>query len=147
MTAPTPDGLPQRRAPRALAAAVLGLVAAAGVLSGVALDRTLLRPRHPRPPMTFGGERGGPNAEARRRMSDELARELSLTPAQRARVDSIMDRRFTSLRAATETVRPRVDAIVESTQTELEHTLSPEQLAKFRELRARHAPGGRRPPP
>jgi Spy/CpxP family protein refolding chaperone len=132
-----------RRAPRALAAAVLGLVAAAGVLSGIALDRTVLRPRHLRPPPSFGG-RGGPNANERRRMGDELARELKLTPAQRARVDSIMDRRFTGLRAATDAVRPRVDAIVESTQTELERTLSPEQLAKFRELRARHGP--RRPP-
>ncbi len=74
-------------------------------------------------------------------MGDELARELKLTPAQRARVDSIMDRRFTGLRAATDAVRPRVDAIVESTQTELERTLSPEQLARFRELRARHRPG------
>lgn len=130
---------------RAVAVVVLLMVAAGGILAGIAMDRLVLLPRlqPPSPPFFPGPE--GPSVEARRRVSDRVARELDLTPEQQTRVDVIMDRQFAGMAKASSAVRPVIDSTMRATQAALDSVFTPEQQAKVRAMRERMQ--ARRPPP
>ncbi|MEZ0336422.1 MAG: Spy/CpxP family protein refolding chaperone [Gemmatimonadales bacterium] len=135
MTNPTSPGRN-----RLIAAAVLFLVAVTGGLTAVTLDRFVLRPgphrMHPFPPPR-------PDEAAFR---ERMSRELGLTPDQRTRVDSLMDRQLREIRALRAEVQPRLDSVVAQTRLEIEEILTPEQREKARALakRGHERPG---PPP
>jgi len=140
MSSPTPPA--GRPTGRKTAIAVLLLVALAGGLAGIALDRRVLLPRADH---GFGhGPRGHSprDREFRRRFS----REIGLSADQQARIDSIMERRGRELRAMRRQVQPQLDSIISRTRRELDSVLTPEQRVKAEELRRRHPrPPG--PPP
>ncbi len=130
-----------------IAAAVLLLVAVAGVASGIALERRMLGPHAGR---ERGGGRGGElgrggrgrsddSAEGRARLRARLVRDQSLTAEQAAKIDTIFERqrpRMDSLRAALE---PPLRAAADETRRQIEAVLTPEQREKFRA----RGPGGR----
>jgi len=82
-----------------------------------------------------------------------MARELKLTPAQRAQFDSIMNGRRTQMRELFKPIRPQMDSlqkiakqIGDSTHEQLKRVLTPEQGKKLDEMRERgrrHAEEGR----
>ena len=130
MTSPIP-----RRA-RIIAAVVLFLVAVAGGLTAIVFDRFVLRPPHGPPFHGFGrGLGGGPERE--RAARERFAKELGLTPAQRVRIDSLMDRQLKEIRAVREQVQPRLDSIVGETRREIDAILTPEQRKKAQEMAQR----------
>lgn len=150
MTAP-----PTRRPPPAplMAVLVLLLVAFAGGLAGVALDRLVLLPHLFRGP-GFGHERG-PGGRRDPEFRARFAREVGLSPAQQIRIDSIMERQGRELRAVRGQVQPTLDSIIARTRAQLDSVLTPEQRKKAEEIRRKHPhppgppPGmfGPRPPP
>lgn len=127
--------------PRAAAAALICSVAFAGLAGGVLLDRTLLAPRAAvaEPPAGAGPGIVGDGAPGPRvlrlRPSDRFSEELDLTPLQRARFDSLMERRMQALRALHEATRPRMDSLLETTRAEIDAMLTPEQRQKLRAMR------------
>lgn len=75
---------------------------------------------------------------------DRMARELKLTPAQRAQFDSIMNNRRASMRELFKPIRPQLDslqkiarAMGDSTHEQLKKVLTPEQGKKLDEMRER----------
>jgi Spy/CpxP family protein refolding chaperone len=109
------------------------LVVLAAFVAGIALgftgDKLLNRDRHGR------GERPS---------RDRIARELKLTPAQRAQFDSIMTSRRTQMRELFKPIRPQMDSlqkiariIGDSTHEQLKRVLTPEQAVKLDEMRER----------
>ena len=144
MTAPT-SAPPSRGRPggRAIALLVLLLVAIAGGLAGVAVDRLCLMPR-----MAWHGPRGpgGPGGPRDREFRERFAREVGLTPGQRTRIDSIMDREGQQMRALRSRIQPGLDSIITRTRRQLDSVLTPEQRKKAEAIRKRHPrPPG--PPP
>jgi|SRR6185437_6917195 len=132
MTSPPP--LPRGRI---VAALVLFLVAVAGGLTAVVLDRFVLRPP-PGPRFhDFGRGPGGRPPERERAARDHFAKELGLSPTQRVRIDSLMDRQLKEIRAVREQVQPRLDSIVGQTRREIDAILTPEQRKKAQELAQR----------
>jgi Spy/CpxP family protein refolding chaperone len=122
---------------RILAALVLFFVALAGGLTAVVLDRFVLRPP-PGPRFhDLGRGPGGRPPERERAARDHFAKELGLTPEQRVRIDSLMDRQLKEIRAVREQVRPRLDSIVGQTRREIDAILTPEQRKKAQELAQR----------
>lgn len=110
--------------------ALLFLLAAfvAGVALGFTADRLLL---------TRGGH-GRSDRPSRNRM----AKELGLTPAQRAQFDSIMTSRRTQMRELFKPLRPQMDSlqkvakiIGDSTHEQLKRVLTPGQARKLDEMR------------
>ena len=97
---------------------VLGLLATAG-LSGSALAM---------------GERGEHRPEMRHRMFERLAKRLELTDQQKARVETILKTKMDQMRKIHEQVRPRIEAIRQSTDQEIRALLTPAQQVKYREL-------------
>jgi Spy/CpxP family protein refolding chaperone len=125
---------------RLIAALVLFIVAVAGGLTAVALDRTLLR--HGRP---HGGPPFGPPPHERE-FRDRMSREIGLSSDQQRRVDSLMDRQISEIRRLRAEVQPRLDSVVAETRREIEAILTPEQREKARAM-ARRGFDGHRPPP
>jgi Spy/CpxP family protein refolding chaperone len=136
---------------RLMAAAVLFLVAVAGGLTAVTLDRFVLRHGpgpHGMPPFP-------PPPPHERAFRDRMSRELGLSADKRVRIDSLMDRQLREIRAVRAEVQPRLDSVVAQTRREIEGILTPEQREKARALARRHfdrqgdwlGPPGPPPPP
>lgn len=133
---------------RMIALLVLLLVAIAGGLAGVALDRFCFGSRlahGPRGPGVPGQAAPRRDREFRNRFADEVG----LTPDQQIRIDSIMDREGKELRAVRAQIQPRLDSIITRTRHKLDSVLTPEQRQKAETIRKRHPrplPPGEFPP-
>jgi Spy/CpxP family protein refolding chaperone len=116
---------------RLIAALVLFLVAIAGGLTAVTVDRLAFRhgPPHGGPPF------GPPPHE--REFRDRMSREIGLSADQQQRVDSLMDRQITEVRRLREEIQPRLDSVVAQTRREIESILTPEQREKARAMARR----------
>ena len=120
--------------PRLRAGLVIGAVVIASAIAGAAIDRSLLMRRRG-PDMD---RRGPPQAlEQRRRsdMLDRMSKDLSLTPAQRAGLDSIFQRTDSTLRAIRRETQPRIQQVFERSKAEVNARLDPAQREKFAQMR------------
>jgi Spy/CpxP family protein refolding chaperone len=83
-----------------------------------------------------------------RAMRQQLADRLDLTPAQRERVDSILDDRHRQMNDVLKPVRPKMDSIRLNARAQIRRILTPAQEVEFegvlKELQADSAKGGRR---
>lgn len=101
----------------------------AGAALGFTADRLMTQERH--------GRGGRPSL-------DRMAKELKLTPTQRAQFDSITSRRRAQMRELWKPLRPQMDsvqqlarAVGDSTHEQLKRILTPAQAAKLDEMRER----------
>jgi len=136
-----------------IAAVAMAAMFAVGVAFGIALaDRVLhRRPRpafpvagRPRaafmmPPAIPGATRppepnaAGPGTE---RALDAFARDLALSPDQRARADSILRHEFEAANAIREETWPRMQAVMADTRQKLDSLLTPVQRERYHTLLA-----------
>ena len=123
-----------RLRPRLLAVLALLLAAVGGVAAGVALDRSMSQSRHLGFLARGTAFRPPPNRHPRSELLDRLDASLDLTGEQRVRVDSVLARRESEMRALRNQVRPRFDSIAGRTRSDLLRILTPEQRARFEEL-------------
>ena len=132
-----------------LAGALLVVTLVFGVVGGVALDRWLLRPgAHAAGPRTslprrMGEQRADP-VRLRSEFSGQLARALHLTPDQRVRVDSILQRQQSRSRALIRQMAPELRRLADSTRAELRQVLTPEQWERMQQLRSKQTGRGMR---
>jgi|SRR5689334_8704149 Spy/CpxP family protein refolding chaperone len=128
--------------PRSLAVIVIVAIIVASVVGGIAIDRVLLQPA----PTTMLADTGfhplssalrSPTPEERRRIRNDLARELNLTPAQDSAIDAIMMQRASEFSALREEIRPRVERLVSDVRSDMEQVLTPAQREHFRRLQLR----------
>jgi len=119
---------PPARSTRLLAVGVLVIVAVAGVIGGVALDRVALRPRNTEwrngPPRN--GERRAP-----RRPSAMLGAELKLTEEQAVRIDTIIERQMRGFREIRHSTQPAIDSLMAQTRRSVDSVLTPAQRAQL----------------
>jgi len=155
MTNPPSSPVPPNREPaprrggRLGAVVVLVLVALAGVIAGVALDRLRFIPHmFGGPGHGPGGHEWGPGGGPPRDhgFRDRFAHELGLSLEQQTRIDSIMDRQGRELRAVRGQVQPQLDSIITRTRRQLDSVLTPDQRQKAEEIRKRHPRPPGRPP-
>ena len=122
---------------RARAAIVIAAIAIGSAIAGAGIDRWIVArgPRHGRggPPSTQS-----PEASARRRaeMLERMTKDLSLTPAQRAGIDSIMQRTDSALRVVRGEMQPRLTAIFDSSRAQIAARLDSAQKVKFAQQRS-----------
>lgn len=122
---------------RARAAIIIAAIAIGSAIAGAGIDRWVVThsPRRGR-----GGPPGAqsPEAAARRRaeMLEHMTKDLSLTPAQRAGIDSIMQRTDSALRVVRGEMQPRLTAIFDSSRAAISARLDSTQRVKFEQQRA-----------
>jgi hypothetical protein len=137
---------------RARAAIVIALVVICSALAGAALDRVAFLRMRRRPPFGQGGGgpggpggpgrgpgRGSREEDSRRRveMLDRMTKDLSLTPAQRAGIDSVMQHTDSSLRAIRTEMQPRLTKVFEDSRTQILSRLDSTQRGKFDQMTPR----------
>jgi hypothetical protein len=139
--------------PRLRAGLVIASVVIASAIAGAAIDRALLvrRLHGPEAP-----RRSFQEQEDRRRteMLDRMTKDLTLTAAQRAGLDSIFRRTDSLLRAIRRETQPRVQQVFQQSREEINARLDSTQRAKFATIRKNRVPdeyrggggGGRRGP-
>jgi hypothetical protein len=131
--------------PRIRAFLVVGSIAIASALAGAAIDRTLLvRVPH-------RGARPGPSTpaqDARRRaeMLDRLARDLDLSTAQRAAIDTIFQHTDSTFHAIRRDMQPRMRQLLAQSRADIAARLDSTQRVKFARINAERekAHGGAR---
>ena len=114
-------GRPLLRA-RALSAALLGAVFAAGALVGVAVDRAL--------------PHGGRSHHHSHSLEAEIFEHLKLDAGQKAEVEKILERRRKEAAAVWSEVKPRLNRVVGGTRDDLSRVLTPAQLREYDRLMA-----------
>ena len=134
--------------PRLRAGLVIAAVIVASAIAGAAIDRNVVV-RHARQGWSGGGgdRRGGPppaDWEARRRtqMLDRMTKELSLSPTQRAGLDSVFQRTDSSLRAIRRDMQPRLKQVFETSREEMNARLDSTQRQKLASMKFGGPPGG-----
>ena len=123
--------------PRLVAAFLLLASCLVGVLAGIGLERAWLHPHG----MWHGGPWGGHGpmgGDEGRRHRAAMARELELSPAQAAAIDSIFAQQSRRLETVREETRPRMEAILDSTRRRIDSLLTPDQRQRVQALRKRH---------
>ncbi|MBI3790331.1 MAG: periplasmic heavy metal sensor [Gemmatimonadetes bacterium] len=96
----------------------------------------------------FAGGHGKPWTDPQKTARAQLADRLDLTPAQRERVDSILDDRHRQMTEVLKPVRPRMDSIRLNARAQIRRILTPAQEVEFeavlKEMQADSGKGGRR---
>ena len=117
---------------------VVGMIAmlCTGVVVGVVLEHTVFHPAWRNHDWRGGaigflhrGHPGGP-----RLLDDRMARVLSLTPAQRVQVDSIMAQSMRRVEQVQQQVRPQMRQIFTETHSRIDSVLTPEQRERLRTM-------------
>lgn len=127
-----------------IAAGVLALVFLAGGLAGAAISLFAGRPEYPRhrmerialpdvPPAPHGP--GG--IVFYKRLGDEFGAELGLDDEQAARVDSMMEVQRQKADSLLGSMHPRLKALMDSTNADIEALLTEQQRERFREMQER----------
>jgi Spy/CpxP family protein refolding chaperone len=117
----------QRRT-RLTGMALLIITFAAGMLAGTAFNRVL----------TAGETDARAAAKCDERGPHSIIDQLSLTPDQRVRVDSIMARRRQRTDSLWQEDGRRIRAAVDSARAEIRTVLTPQQATEYDRLRAEH---------
>jgi Spy/CpxP family protein refolding chaperone len=123
------------RKSRLVAGVVIVLVFLAGGAVGFFLHHAM--PRGGFLGLAIGGPPPGPRPEVKGWMLARLDRELDLTPAQHARIDTVLTRREADLRALMSEARPRFEAIATRTRSEIQAVLTPTQQEEFAKITQR----------
>jgi Spy/CpxP family protein refolding chaperone len=121
----------ETRRSRLVGLALLVMTFLVGGLAGAAFTQ-VLNAREPAPAEATTQTCG---AHGRHRET-ALIEQLDLTPEQRTRVDSILERRRSEAHAFWESEGKRLQTIVDSTRLEVSAVLTPQQQARYDALRA-----------
>ena len=111
------------------------VVALAGVIGGIALDRTVLPARQG--DGRGGAMRGGERHQGRQRPSDMLGAELKLTPEQAVRIDTLIEQQMRGFREIRKSTQPAIDSLMAQTKRSIDGILTPDQRTMLDSARAK----------
>ncbi len=140
---------PGRSPSRGLITLMFAALFVTGLLGGVALDRLVIHHRHgPFAGMGPGTEMRDParRAEFQKRLADRMTSELGLSAAQRAQLEAMLPRHEAAFDSLRTDMDHRLRTLMDTSAVEIEGILTPEQKAKWAEIR-RHPTGPGAPPP
>ena len=143
------EGQPPRRTSSRVAL-IVGMIATlcVGVVIGVVLEHTAFHPSwRARDWRRAGGMGLFHHGAGPRLMDDRMASALSLTPAQRSQVDSIMSQSMRRVQQVQAQVRPQMRQIFTETHARIDSVLTPEQRERLRAIFPHRDDGPGRGPP
>jgi hypothetical protein len=115
---------------RARAALVIGAIVAGSAVAGAGIDHWVTRNSRPRRPPP-GSARPEEAAKHRAEVLDRMTKDLSLSPNQRAGIDSVMQRTDSALRVVRSEMQPRLRQIFDASRAEISARLDSAQRVKF----------------
>lgn len=123
---------------------VLGAALVVGLAGGVVVDRYVLLPKKTEGGREQRGNRPSPD-EMRKRFSERMAKDLSLSDKQRMHLDSIYSHQFFVMDSLSKAARPVYDSVWKASRMAVDSMLDSTQRAKLAEMRKqrRGRPDGR----
>jgi len=121
--------------PRVMAAVTLAIVFAFGAAAGALVDRIALRRHHSR---LIERVFSPPSGSERRKHLANMAKQLDLTPAQTAAVDTIFAARTRQLDGARVRFEAELQTLMAGTRRQIDSLLTPDQRAKLATIRRKH---------
>ncbi|HEY2066708.1 MAG TPA: hypothetical protein VGG84_12165 [Gemmatimonadaceae bacterium] len=123
---------------RVRAGLVIAAIAIGSALAGAGVEHALAprgRRPHGGPPGPPMAELAGQQAKRRKDMLERMSKELDLSTAQRAGIDSVLQHTDSALLSVRLETQPRVQHIFENSRNEIRARLDTEQRKKFEDLR------------
>jgi hypothetical protein len=126
---------------RGRAGIIIGLIVISSALAGAAVERTVVQRAIRRRPPPLGATGLGPftrEQDARRRndMLDRMTKELTLSTAQRAGIDSVMWHTDSLLHGIRVEMQPRLSKVLADSRAETNARLDADQRVKFEKMTA-----------
>lgn len=121
--------------PRVMAGLTLAIVFVFGGVAGAALDRIALRRHHSR---LIERVFSPPSEKERHQHAAKMAKDLGLTPAQAAAVDTIFAARSRQLDLGRERFEAELRTLMAATRHQIDSLLTPDQRAKLEVIRRQH---------
>lgn len=116
-------------ASRARAVLIIAVIAVGSAIAGAGIDRLMVaRAPRRRPPSSLSHEEA---SRRRAEMLERMTKDLSLTPAQRVGIDSIMQRTDSALRVVRAEMQPKLTQILDSSRAQISARLDSAQRVKF----------------
>ncbi len=132
---------------RLRAGLIIGVIAISSALAGAAVERSVIQRMfvHRRPSPFSGPSRYTREADTRRRtdMLDRMTKDLTLTPMQRAGIDSVMQHSDSLLRGIRSEMQPRLEQVFAAQRGAIDAKLDADQRVKYEAMVAERR-GGRR---
>lgn len=120
---------------RLRAGIVIGLIALCSAVAGAAVERSVIQRviARRRPPPVVGPTRFTGEADTRRRtdMLDRMTKDLMLTSAQRAGIDSVMQHSDSLLRGIRLEIQPQLEQVLARSRAAINARLEPQQREKY----------------
>ena len=120
---------------RLRAGIIIGLIALCSALAGAAVERSVIQKMivRRRPPPFAGPTRFTREADTRRRtdMLDRMTKDLTLTPTQRAGIDSVMQHSDSLLHDIRLEIQPRLEQVLANSRAAIDARLEPQQREKY----------------
>src|SRR5262245_33247649 len=121
--------------PRVMAVVTLAIVFVFGAVAGAIWDRVALRRHHSR---LIERVFSPPSESERRKHLAKMAKDLDLTPAQTAAVDTIFAARTRQLDGARVRFEAELQTLMAGTRHQIDSLLTPDQRAKLEAIRRKH---------
>ena len=123
---------------RLRAGIIIGVIVVCSALAGAAVERSVIQRvmAQRRPPPPFGQGRFTREADSRRRtdMLDRMTKDLTLTPAQRASIDSVMQHSDSLLRGIRLEIQPRLEQVLAASRAAIDAKLDADQRVKYEKM-------------
>lgn len=113
----------------------IGAIVIGSALAGAGIEHALLRRSHRPRGNPFTPPTRDQQARRRKEMLERMTKELDLSTAQRAGIDSVMQRTDSALRVVRAEMQPRLQQIFESSRVEIDARLDAERRKKFEAFR------------
>jgi Spy/CpxP family protein refolding chaperone len=131
------------RSARVWAAVALIVIGSLGAVIGLALDRTVLSPCGGKAEAAKAGQGEQQHrtpywartSEEHRQRWEEMSRDLGLSPAQNASIDTIFSEQSLELEAVRGEFEPRMREVLRTTRQRIDTVLTAEQKSKIDEIR------------
>jgi hypothetical protein len=126
---------------RLRAGIVIGLIALCSALAGAAVERVVDQRMFRRRPPPLGVAGSGPftrEVDTRRRtdMIERMTKELALSTAQRAGIDSVLWHTDSLLHGIRVEMQPRLRKVLDDSRAEIDRRLDQDQRVKFDKMTA-----------
>ena len=109
---------------RLRAGIIIGVIVLCSALAGAAVERSVIQRvmAQRRPPPPFGPGRFTREADSRRRtdMLDRMTKDLTLTPTQRAGIDSVMQHSDSLLHGIRLEIQPRLEQVLAASRAAID---------------------------
>lgn len=123
---------------RLRAGIIIGVIVVCSALAGAAVERSVIQrvmaQRRPPPPFVPGRFTREGDSRRRTDMLDRMTKDLTLSPTQRAGIDSVMQHSDSLLHGIRLEIQPRLEQVLAASRSAIDAKLDADQRVKYEKM-------------